>query len=429
MKFLSIKESGANNILMWAISNGADIKSDLALQSVINDELSYIMIIDDVNYFELFRLTQIYRDKIYIIESKEVEIPNRKELHETFNGIYKPDPNDPAKDVELCELVEHCCNMFINIVMQMTNDDHIIDPNIVAMFLPMLSQRFTVQIPVSFSDIINSMSVDESNKIYNHNYPETLNIISDSESHGVKIRFQIAMLKSTSIIKYNPQYDQYLKILKYGPLKTCNNNKLYKIAMLGFSKYNKFTKSENRVDLFNLNKDSMQTTLNNMAHSAGTPLELEFAIQLPILYMQILENSYSNEVLPIAYESSMSNIIDSGLSCEDFVVSRYKYDSSNTPGDKIEEYNNAINSYRMRLTEANQIMLNAMPILLNSDGNVHITSVFAMMPTAYTTRAVIKVNIDNIDKLTSHYNPIIAEMFNDIKDIASSVITDIKGAI
>lgn len=428
MKITNIKESGTNNILMWAIANGADVKEDRALTSIINDELSYLATITDVNFFELFRLTQMYRDKIRIIDERKAEMPTRSELHKLFNGTYKPDPNDSTKDVQLCEIVEHCGNMFINLAMQMANDDHIITSSAVRMFLPMISRKFTIQIPIEFSDLINSMSVNEAHEIYNRDYPGTIRSIVENESHGVSTTLQLAILRATSIIKYDKQYEQYIKAFKYSPLKSCNNGKLYKLALLGFFKYDHISRSEVRIDLFNSNKETIQSTLKRMAH-IDNPIQLEFAIQLPIQYMQILENFFSHEVLTIAYESSMSNIIDGGLTYEDFVTSEYNEDSENEDErKKFEEHNNAIESYRLRITEANQTMLNSMPILLNSDGDVDATSVFAMMPSIYTTRAVIRVNMANLNKFTSHYDSIILEMFDDIVHIAADIVKDISNA-
>jgi len=428
MKLSNIKESGANNILMWAITNGADVKSDPALQSVISDELSYLVTIEDVNFFELFRLTQMYRDKIRIIEEKRAEMPTRSELHKLFPGSYNPEPEDPTKEVQLCEIVEHCGESFINLAMQMTNDDHIITSGAVRLFLPMISRKFIIQLPVEFMDFINSMSEDEAARVYTTEYPGTLEDIIETENHGVKTTLQLALVRGTSIIKYDKQYEQYIKLLKYSPLKSKETNKLYKLALLGFFKYDNISRGEVRIDLFNSNKEVIASTLKRMAR-INNPLELEFAIQLPIQYMQILENSFSREVLTIAYESSMSNIIDGGLTYNDFITSEYNENSEDEEEKvKAEAHNNSIETYRVRIAEANQKMLNAMPLLLNSEHDVDITSVFAMMPSIYTTRAVIRINLDQADKLLKHHDPIITDMFNEAIDISNSILSDINKA-
>ena len=84
MKITSITESGSNNTLLWAISNGADIKSDIPLQSIINDELFFLVRLEDVNMFELFRLTQHFRNKLRIINEHMAAIPDDSDLINRF---------------------------------------------------------------------------------------------------------------------------------------------------------------------------------------------------------------------------------------------------------------------------------------------------------------------------------------------------------
>jgi len=88
MNIVSIKEAWSNNIISCAITNNANIVSDLALQSLINDELCYIITLDNVNLFELFRLTQTYRDKLRIIEESKAEVPSMEELKIFFPGEF-----------------------------------------------------------------------------------------------------------------------------------------------------------------------------------------------------------------------------------------------------------------------------------------------------------------------------------------------------
>ena len=49
MKITKITESGTNNLLRWAIQNGADIKNDSALQAHINDQTIYLVTNQNVN--------------------------------------------------------------------------------------------------------------------------------------------------------------------------------------------------------------------------------------------------------------------------------------------------------------------------------------------------------------------------------------------
>lgn len=424
MKITNIKESGSNNILLWAISNGADIKEDVHLQSLINDELFYHVTMNNVNFFELFRLTQMYREKIRIIDELKAEVPSNEELAKLFNGSYIPDPKNPEEKAPLYECVSHVTQNFINLALQMASDDDIIKPSALRLFLPMISRKFTVQIPVAFVDMVESISVEESAKLFSENYPETIQDIIDNENHGFKTILQLGFLRGTSIIKYNKRYDQYLKITKYSPLKTCNNNKLYKFGLLGFYKYNNITRGEVTCNLFNPNKETLGSTLKQLA-DLKTPLRVEFAIQLPIQYMQILENSYSQDVLEISYESSMSTIIDGGILYEDFITPSL-VEEDEEDENKIEEFNNSINAYRVRIAETNQLTLNAINMILNNEGDIDVTSTFSMLPSIYSTKAVVTINLENASLYTSNYDPVISEMFSEMLEVASNVIQDIK---
>lgn len=283
----------------------------------------------------------------------------------------------------------------------------------------MISRKYTIQLPIRFTDFINSMSDDESKEIYNSNYPNTIDTIIESEMHGVKTTLQLAVMRATSIIKYNKQYDKYINLIKYSALKTCDKNKLFKFAMLGFTKKDYVTNNEIRLDMFNVSANESVDIMKRMANMNGD-LEVEFVIQLPIHYMQMLENHFGDDILPMAYESSMSNIIDGGLVYENFITADYD------DNDRVVKHNNEINNYRIRINEVNQIMLNTMPILLNSNGDIDKSSIFALMPSIYSTKAVIKMNIKNAEALVNHYDPMIKELFNEMASMRRDVIVEIS---
>lgn len=424
MKIIDIKESGANNTLMWALSNGANIKEDVPLTSLINDETFYLVTLSDVNFFELFRLTQMYRDKLRIVSEIPATIPSAKDLKDTFPGEYQ---NDGEEAISLSEVAEHVITNFINLTAQMSNDDDIIHPGAIRMFLPMITRKFNVQIPIAFIDLIDSMSVDEAAKLFTHDYPGTLREIIDTDLHGVKVNLSLGFVKATRILKYDTRYDKYLQLTKYTPIKSYQDQtKLYKFGLLGFAKKDNISRGEVRCSLFKANPEFVVDNMKRLARLA-TPLELDFAIQLPIQYMQILENSFSNDVLTIQYESSMSAIIDGGLVYEDFKMFDEPIDhDSDEDTEKFEARNNAIEAYRVRITEANQVLLNTIPILAQSKSDVDTTSIFAMMPSIYTAKALIRVNMDNIQKYVGHSDPLISAMFHEIQDIANTLAEDIR---
>lgn len=427
MEITNIRESGANNLLMWAINNGADIKDDTQLQSIINDELFYLVTLNDINFMELFRLTQMYREKLRILTEKKAMLPPRNEIVSLFSGSYVLDPKDPETKSPMYELVEGVIESFINLALQMGNDDDIIKPSALRLFLPMISRKFDVQIPVSFIDLMDSISPDESERLFTSEYPATLNDIIEAEVHGFKTKLTLGFLKGTSIIKYNQRYDKYLRITRYSPLKTCKNEKLYKYGILGFWKYDEISRAEVRCSLFNPNNELLGATLTRLS-KLRTPLHIDFAIQLPIQYMQMLENSFDQDTLKVSYEASMATIIDGGIVYNDFITQELTDENDPAAVKAYEDYTNNINAYRVRIAESNQLLLNAIPLLLDGDDNndVDVTSVFAMLPSIYMTKAVVSLNLDHTKKYLSHYDPVIVEMFSDMLDVASSITSDIN---
>lgn len=427
MEITNIRESGANNLLMWAINNGADIKDDTQLQSIINDELFYLVTLNDINFMELFRLTQMYREKLRILTEKKAMLPPRNEIVSLFSGSYVLDPKDPETKSPMYELVEGVIESFINLALQMGNDDDIIKPSALRLFLPMISRKFDVQIPVSFIDLMDSISPDESERLFTSEYPATLNDIIEAEVHGFKTKLTLGFLKGTSIIKYNQRYDKYLRITRYSPLKTCKNEKLYKYGILGFWKYDETSRAEVRCSLFNPNNELLGATLKRLS-KLRTPLHIDFAIQLPIQYMQMLENSFDQDTLKVSYEASMATIIDGGIVYNDFITQELTDENDPAVVKAYEDYTNNINAYRVRIAESNQLLLNAIPLLLDGDDNndVDVTSVFAMLPSIYMTKAVVSLNLDHTKKYLSHYDPVIVEMFSDMLDVASSITSDIN---
>ena len=423
MQITDIKESGSNNILLWAISNGANIKEDVPLSSLIHDELFYSVTLSDVNFFELFRLTQVYRDKLRIINEKQAELPLNQQMKIIFPGSMESENEEPG--LPLMELAAHSILLFLNMTSQMTSDDDIIHPGAIRLFLPMITRKFDIQIPVSFMDFIESMSPEECQRVFTHEYPKTISEIISSDIHGFKNVVGIGFVKTTNILRYDKQYDKYLKAIKYAPLKSYQEQKLYKLVLLGFFKRDNIARTELRCSLFKTNTENIQGTLKRMSRLT-TPLELDVMIQLPIQYMQLLENSFSREVLPMNYQSSMSSILDNGLIYEDFKTSEYNEESEDeNEQEKYQEYTNKIEAYRTRITEANETLLKAIPMLLDNQ-DVDVTSVFSMLPSIYKTNAMITVNMEYMPKFLSHSDSLIVELFQEISDMASSVVDDLR---
>ena len=429
MQITNIKESGANNILTWAIKNEADVYNDQQLQALINDELFYIVTLNDVNFLELFRLSQIYRDRLRIVRESKAEIPSQKELMEIFKGVCSIDENEPEQKTNIYEIVESCCQAFINLVIQMGNDSDIISPGALRLFLPMITRKFEIQIPVAFGELIQSISESEANELLTAEYPRTLESIPENENHGFIRRLQLGLIKDTTVTKYNDRYDKYLHAVKYNSLKSIKTNKVYKIGLLGFHKYDNISKGTVNCSLFNPNKDEMVKSLKQLGRLT-TPLKVQYIVEMPIQYMQILVNSFGREMLAIQYESSISDIISTGLEFNDFIlpyegIERELTDEEQT---KMTDVNNAIEEYGVRIAEANQMMLNAINLILaNPDTDINPTDVFSMLPSIYKVKAVITVDVSDPKKYMDQTDPVLSEIFEDIFSYANQVIEDITG--
>lgn len=431
MNIINIREAGSNTTLTWAISNGADIKNDEALASLINDEMCYLVTLGDVNFFELFRLVQMYREKVRIIDEKAIDVPNREELAKQFNGAWAPDPEkDPETKKPMYEIVENAMNVMMNLVHQMGADNDIISPGVQQMFVPMLCRKFDVQIPVGFFDFVSSMNEDEAKKCFTADYPATLQEIVSAEVHGVKNVLYMGFVKGTSILQYSKRYDQYLRAIKYAPIKTdkTHNKQLYRFGLLGFHKYDNLTRGEVRCMLTPSvpDKETFVAQLRRL-NQLQTPLKVSFAVEMPINYMMILENAFSREDLDIMYESSMATIIDGGIVCEDFITPNIDPETENPDEqEKLKQFDNQVTAYKVRIAEANETVLKSIPILINDpEADVDVTGAFAMLPSIYRAKAVFTLDITKPDKFINFYHPAISGMFQEMFGLAANVQADI----
>lgn len=426
MKISSIKESGSNNVLRWAINNGADIKSDIQLQSIINDETFYLVTLDGVNFFELFRLTQIYRKKLRIMNEKKAEVPSDEELLELFEGEYI-DEEKGGDPIPFYQLVSHSINMFMNLIPQMEADDDIIRPSTLRLFIPMITRRFEVQIPVSFIDLVSSLSKDEANKLFSVNYLITLEEFVENHLSGFNMAVSMAFIKSTDAIRYNSRYEKYLKIVKYFPLNSYKGNTLYKFGLVGFSAFDNISKGEVRFNMFHPDNQTAPDIFKRLKR-LPSPLMVDFAVQLPIQYMQIIENSFESELLTISYEASMKEIIDSNIDFDDFITLEAEDQEDTETGKDIETHNNAIEAYRVRINEANHIALNTINTILTNGDNFSINSsgMFSILPSLYSTKAVFTIDSTKKDKYVRINDPIISEMFEEMFEVIHGITDNIN---
>ena len=415
MKVSSVQETGSHNLLNWAIENGVSIKDDPALQSIINDELCFLVGFDDVNFFEMFRLVQMYREKLRIIKEYQVGNPDMEMIQNIFPGEHTEENGEkiPLSNIAKCSI-----ESFINLALQMSGDQEAIPSSAARMFFPMFCRRFEVRIPIGVVELVSWMKPEEADAAFGE-YPASMEKVILDPMSNVNMMLRIGFDRSTNIIRYDKDYDRYLQMFRYKPLSVYNHPTLFKAALISFGNYDSINCADVRCSLYRANKDMIIERMKKIAN-IPTPLKAEFAIQLPIQYMMLLMNNYSREELPATYESSMANIVDSSIDYNDFVVLE-------EGADGYEERMTAIKDYQVRIADANNVALNALGILLNQSPEVDIgiTDVFSLLPSIYTTRAVITVNYTKVHKFAEDSDPVIGGMFQYIANAMDNLYRDI----
>ena len=422
IEIAKIKEAGSSNVLLWAIENKADIKSDSELKAIINNDLSYRVTLRNVNMFEVFRLVQEFRNELNIVEHHSVCVPPANVLAEKFPGAFT-DPDDPTKQMPLYEVAEHAITKFNNIVQQMATDTDIIRPMAAKMFIPMAARQFDVEIPISFWDLANACTPEESKELFNSEYPSTLQTICEHEDHSVSQMIRMLFVKMTSVNKVNERLEKYVDYIKYAPFNKIDSAEMYKLHLVGFHKYSPALHSTVTCSLFNVNQDEITKKLALMS-MISTPLIIEFAIQMPIQMMLTLQNLIGRDMLNVACESSIVSILQQGIIFNQSVTPDVDF-----PDDTAEaDFNNAVNAYRVRLTEANQFTINAINCIAES-GIHDMSSVMSLLPSMYVTRAVVRVkstDLHEIARLCSATS--ISGLVKNMIDTADKIEADIRSA-
>lgn len=411
MEIIKIQESGNNNILKWAIKSKANIYDDISLQNIIANDLEYLVTIQDVNFFELFQFSRTYRDTMRVIEEEIADMPLRKDIIKFFPGEYTD--QSTSKTTPLYELAEDSIQKFINLALQMKTDSDIIKLDTVRMFFPMITRKFTIIISVSFQGLVKTLqNSDNAKKLFNENYPESIYnfFFSDDKMNANLLLMNIENL--TEAIQYNDHYEKLLNITKYAPLRKVSDNDLFKFRLSGFYKDSVISKSRTSCTMFNADKTELQNNIEKIKQIKGD-LCVSFIIQIPIQYMFILYNSFSAEELQFTFESSIANIISNSITFNDFIT----YSGNE---EDIEKYNNSIESYRFRIGEANNQLLSLLPILLSNE-KCDATQSFSILPSIYTTKCILTLNMKYANKYINHFDANISTMFEKMIDIAKSL--------
>lgn len=428
MNIKEIKESGTNNILKWAISNRANIASDQALRGLIADELSFRVSLSDVNFMELFRLTQTFHEKVHITNEYQLsEDKLASVIKDRFPGTIKND-NDT---INISTMVNKVVQSFINMAIQMDTDDDIIHRNAIRLFLPMISRNFNIEIPITFEELINTLNDIEMHEVFNENYPNTLESLVSFGDNNFNRYVNMLFVKYTTPIRYETRYEKYINIIKYSPLKSFdknpqNKNKLYKFSLLGLSRYDAVSRSDMAYSLFYPDKETTPARLKRILASNGS-LKVDFIVSLPIQYMQLLENSFDGTLLQVAYESSVKSIISNGIKYDDFIIPEYDENDDNpVEKERAEKFLNQINNYRVRIAENETSLLSLIQTIMGSDSDIQWIDILSLLPAAFMTNAVIRIDLSNPMLYTKHYDQLLSSMFEEMISVAQGVLNSIK---
>lgn len=402
MKLVDIAESNSSSILKWAIDHNAKFKKDLGLADIISDDMHYILTFDDVNFLELYRLTEIYRTKLKIIRTNEIRKPSDQYFEETFQGI-----ND--KGISFGTIAKAGIEKYINIIKQIDanrkkgNFESLIDN----LLIPMICRTFSIQIPFRFIDLIFAASDQELNSIFNNMYPETLNSLIDRGGLGFENQLILKIIKTIGIKPYEPKTVKYLDITKFNFLKKNNKeHKFYDPVLLSFEKKSKLTGKIIKFSFFKSNQEELKMTLKRLKKMTE-PFEFEFAIQIPLEYMQQIMNNYSSDIIDIRYVSSFEMITGRGFDYNQIVKIR---DYENEIDEPIDLYGARLHEAALENTAAvTELFKNALGT--TRDQIISLIDIFSLLPSVYTTQITIKVSAEDFKKLMNETNPFIKSIF------------------
>lgn len=423
----SIREGGANNILKWAIANGADIRNEPEIQQLINEETYYSLTLENVNFLELFRLSQALRNKIRIVDEHKASILTRRESTEAFPGeLIVNEGEENQATIEYYQKAEEAVEKLLNVAVSMNSDDDIIQPSAARLYLPMISRKFDVQVPITFNELLKAIPADVSTGvIFNQEYPNTLNLFFDDERFSLaKTMLLLGIVPILGIIRYSKKLNTAINITKFDGLKKIKSESLIKFKMTGFKVLDNISRNEIRCDMFKATKEYLVNCMKRVSR-VSNPLKVEFAVQMPIQYMCDLCKLFGEEDLQINFHSSMSDIISAGIPSYNF--KSFELEEGDTDYDiKLEEYNNAISEYNTRIADAITTTTETIGMLMNS--NADDIAVFSLLPSIYMTRAIITVNVEKFDDvyLSSGYSSELIDMFSSMREQCNSLVNEIS---
>ena len=397
MEILSVKSSGSEELLSYCITKGVNLQRNATFAGLINDDMQYRFILNDINLFELFQLTQTYRTELKVHEEHQFQEPE-----ENYLQYYLGESKQSSAIIE----------KFIHLTNQMFVDKDIIDESVVSLFLPMITRRYKISIPISFEEIIHTLTDEEYLRIYNTDYPSSLERLPSFMSIKTKLASLLSRLSEP--IAYTDKQYKVLKSLYYAKLKTRDENDMYRFGLLKFGKVDTVTGIKSFYHPSSIKKEEVKERLK-LLPSMRSPMEMEFVIQIPIYHMQILLNIFGNDILQVAYPSSIKSIIENGMNFKNIKSIVFK-----------NEKENLLSEYSLRITECNQLLLEMISQLIKNSGGEYETVIFSLLPSLYMTNAVIRVNENDLDQMVENpSNRLLWELFTQLKGISNKILSDI----
>lgn len=415
MIITEIEESNKSNILQWCLKNNADLKNDPLMLDFINDDLLYLITIEDVNFFELYLFTKFYRDQLRIIDRSQTSKLDKEFISNKFKG---------SIDGEDCSKIAlNATENYMNLAFQIegNSEKEKSERPLEIFFLPMISRRYTIQIPIYFIDVFRMVSEKEFKKLFTINYPTTLEILIDStEVNGFKTKMMLYLSKLLLPFNLDPTNEKKLDIVKFKQLTISDSENFYEPKMIRFEKIDKISKRIFRHTFFKATTEQYMATLKKVKKSKGE-MFVEFAVSLPLEYLQILENSYNNSTVDIKFRSSARKLIYQG----------FNYNQILKLKDMDKEVNEPIEMYSTRLQESYFMNVKNVTRLYDHLENSQnsLIDVLSLLPAIHTIKCVLRMNLNDVRSIIQHEsNSFLKSIFIQMQNQINLLYNDIEKA-
>jgi hypothetical protein len=287
----------------------------------------------------------------------------------------------------------------------------------------MINRFYTIQIPLRFIDFIYLLSEQEYSTIFRPDYPHSLDELTkpSSDPKTFRNKLLIQLIKNSIPVQYHPRFIKYLDITKFNSLKKKNDDEqFYSPTLLNFGFEDPLTKKVVRYSFFKSKSEDLKIVLKKMRKYHVDKMNYEFAIQLPIEYMQILENHFNNGLVEVKYRSPFESIISKGFNYKQIIKIR----------DLDQNVTEAVDAYGVRLHEAaidNITNINMLSMLLKEEkADLNYGAIYSLLPAIYSVQAVIKISSTDISNIVNISHPMIKSIFTDIQHQINLLNNDIS---